>query len=1429
MNTYLNEALIMKEKLLALLLLVGMTACPADVRSAQSDNLPSENLKMHFDFSNVSGTSVKDDVSGVTASLKGVAKVMEMGRYHVLELGNATGYMDMTRDAGAIVKELLDFTVSVCYRVDASASLSGQGFFLWCFSQSAANTADASPYTAYRLNAQRMATSTGGYNHETGMEIGSASPKGRWVHVLYRQKGQRGELFIDGKRVQTNTQMPVLSTTFTAVPSYNWIGRPPFSGDNYLKQTQVADFRIYDACVSDDAVSKLAAEALLLEEEYKYGTPGDFTSLEAKVEECLAFTASAGEKYAPNAVAELKDEIHICQMELKARRASQTLINEYVTTLTQLLAQAKSTVNYTAKKVFEATADHGFVHPGGIVSQQDIDRAKQLLASGDTRIKRAWEILCANEYSSSGIATWPTETVVRGGSGGQNYMNCARGAAMAFQNALRWKIGGTRANADAAVRIMMQWARECKGLGGDTNVSLAAGIYGHEWANAAELMRDYDGWSMEDFEEFKQWIVRVFYNPAIDFLRRRHDTWLNARYSNLGQRPGHYWSNWGLCNALCVMSIGILCDDVHMYNQGVSFYKYDHVGTYKDRSNLSVILNDGCNEFIGNLVPVVLPDERGPFGYLGQMQESGRDQGHALMALGLAVDICQVGLNQGDDLFAYMDDRIAAGAEFVAASNFGGMDAGSLPWKNYNYADCRGTMGAGWLMTGVNTGGSGEYRPYWDRLIGYYEGLRGVKMQYSEAASAKVCPDGGGGNYSQNSGGFDHLGFSTLTSWRPAVSAEEGITPLSGNIVYKGVTYKNQTNLGGLKYNYNVCPSKGIPADGCEITLQPQLPEGVTDTGQWLWNTGETSREITVKADHSYVYRVSFTAANGTMSQQAFAIAVCGDAPADVMTNEITVDGIIERSTEKTVLEGTSVILYAGSTTGWTNDYLWDNGQKNSVITIPAITSSRTYNCQYANQSGAVSESVFQLNVVPAMQTINDTEGSEVEVLSGSSVTLRLVIPSYMAGADIEWSDGSKGDMLTLDNVQDETQVTATYQGVGYSYKIHVKTSDYSYYNLLTTYKGYKLVTSTDELEQLSESHYFILASDDADLLIGLANAPLNGNKALFYKTPIDPLSDLSKVFTFEPFDGGFCLRNIDYDGLLLQTEMNAPHNLRTHDQPYPISWARLLMSYDGAAWTVENGTYTGNWLGLWTPSHGYKDGEEIACNKKGDDIGHLQIFAISKTRFHQEYLSKASEDTPLDATPFVVNPQFTGNGFGWNMSGTWGNQRFNGAVEVWHSTNFNFSQTIEGLPNGRYRATCQMANGEGGNTGYFYASSGTEMEKVVVTQSCKGSNFDAERNKMSANASYGLLSLLVTVADGSLTLGIKEPTSGTTWLVWDNVTLTYQGDIQSSIEDLQDEALDFRRTSNHPNTIYDLQGRRLNGVPTKGIYIRNGKKYIVR
>ena len=382
----------------------------------------------------------------------------------------------------------------------------------------------------------------------------------------------------------------------------------------------------------------VAAVADDLEAVYRYGTPGDATALKDKLTEAKAFLAEALTGYADGAVGLLRDEVNLSELEVARGRASQTLLDLRLKNLTEALATAHKTSGFTMATPTSFVAEgHGFRHPGGMVTEEDFVRARKALADGDTRITRAYQILCDNPYSQSDCLTWPVWEIIRGGGSGQNYINAARGAAIAYQNALRWKLSGDDAFAANGVRALMNWARNNRWVGGDTNKSLAAGLYGYGFAQAAEILREYEGWSRDDFEEFKRYMLVTWYPTALDFLRRRHDTWANFRY-NVGERPGHYWSNWGLCNALCLMSIGILCDDVHIYNQGVSFYKYDHVGTFKpDRTGLSQILNDGCNEFIGNLVPVMMPDDRGPLGYLGQMQESGRDQGHALMALGLAV------------------------------------------------------------------------------------------------------------------------------------------------------------------------------------------------------------------------------------------------------------------------------------------------------------------------------------------------------------------------------------------------------------------------------------------------------------------------------------------------------------------------------------------------------------------------------------------------------------------------------------------------------------------------------------------------------------------------------------------------------------------------------------------------------------------------
>lgn len=1407
-----------------------------------------EHLAMQFNFENVTGTSVKDDISGITGRIVSPAKVIEMGSRHVLDLGNGTGYFNLTNSAGKLLRQMDDFTISVYYCVARDASLSGAGFFLWSFSQLSANSETSGPYMAYRLNAQRMATSTGGFANETGMEVGTESDKGRWVHVLYRQSGTKGELFIDGRRVQQNADMPLVKNAFKANPAYCWMGRAPFSEDNYLRKTLVSDVRLYNTALSDAEVRAMAAETAALDEAYRYGSVGDFTELVKTLQTCRDFAATATEGYAPNALVELQEEITRAEAEVKANRASQVLIDEYVSSLTTLLANVKKTKGYAAKHPFDyKVGQQGFVHPGALVTQADIDRAKRLIfEEKNSYMVRAWEILCSNQYAQANSGSWPTPVVQRGLTG-DNYMNAARGAAVAYQNALRWKISGDRAFADHAVETLMNWCNVTEAVTGNTNISLAAGLYGYGFANAAELMRDYDGWKREDFERFKEWMVRVWYNPSIDFLRRRHDTWMNFRHPNCGERPGHYWSNWGLCNVLCVMSIGILCDDVHMYNQGVSFYKYDHQGTFvEDRTKTPMIYNDGCNEFIGNLVPIMMPDERGPFGYLGQMQESGRDQGHTVMALCCALDVCQIGFNQGDDLYAYMNDRIAAGCEYVCALNFAGIAGADLPWYPYEYADCAGTRGASWQMFGPNEGGKGERRPNWDRIRGYYEGLRGVKLKYADKAAELLCPDGGGGNYNANSGGFDHLGFSSLANYRPLIDKADAITPLSGDIIYKGERLKNQTNLGGLKYKYWRGPSAAIPADGADITLIPQLPEGAEDTGQWQWETGQTTRQITVKADHSYIYRVTYTAANGAKSTAAFAIAVCGDAQADPMRQEITVNGEIEATTEKTILKGTSVILYAEGTTGWTDDYLWDNGSTGTIVVLNSVGSSRTYTCQYANQSGAVSEAVFRLNVVPARQHIvvdgGDMMAAQAEVFPGADVVLELEVPGGTNPQDITWSDGSHGTTLSVSVPASATSdspltYSATYLGETYTYTIRFKDARFTYYtDLLTPENGYSHITTTEQLDAALSSHYFVLCADEADLVVGLrANAHNNGNRALFYEAPVSPLTSLNTVFTLEAFEGGYCLRNIDYDGLLLQTEANAAWNFRTHDQPYPISWARFLFATSGGAWTIENGTYPGNWLGLWTPDNGYRDGEEMACNKQGDEIAHFQLFAIPRSRFHADYLSGfvgSPDGKPIDATPLIQNPAFEGNSWAlWTVAGTFGNQRFNGAAETWHSTGFIMQQTLTGMPAGLYTVSCQMVNGEGSNTGYLFATAGGETAQAVVRQSCAGSTFDAERDKMSANASYALLSVEATVGkDGLLTFGIAEPTNGTTWLVFDNFRLTYEKALPDAISATADGSAPMA------NAVYDVSGRLLQRTSSdtrhtlrKGIYIINHRKVIVR
>lgn len=706
--------------------------------------------------------------------------------------------------------------------------------------------------------------------------------------------------------------------------------------------------------------------------------------------------------------------------------------------------------------------NRGFIHPGGLHTQADFNRVKQQLANGNAKVVAAYQKLTNAAYSQSSVQTYPVEIVVRGGTG-ENYINAARGATMAYQNALRWKIAGTEDNAQAAVRILMAWCNTTQEVTGNSDQCLAIGLYGYQFAQAAELMRDYEGWSREDFLKFKQWMLSVWYPKAINFLRGRNGTWDNA--GKWWQAPGHYWSNWGLCNILCVISIGILCDDVYIYNQGMSFFKYDQVGNYANPHTLytvtnhdyegEAIWNDGLTDFLGNLVvtDVVSSLETGAYGRLGQMNESGRDTGHSALALGLAVDIAKVGWNQGDDLFAYMDHRLASGIEYVAAQT---QSIENLPWtpylygnNGYYYSDYRS-----WLMLGPALGA--QTRPYWGTVIGIYEGVKGVRMPYSEVSYNEMGIDEGGSG--STSGGYDHLGYSVLmntydTQLAPAASVPTELSPRMqysglldglipslnmettiGNVLGKTI---NHNELGGLINNFATTDSTCVP-NGQTIRLMPQLPAGETDTGLWQWNTGETTREITITTNKSFIYRVTYTNSRGVKSQLCFPIATVADIEDGEEPEEDNIEG-----TYYLYNPSSGYFLSAGDSWG-TKAVLGETGVD---LIITSTTGGYTLNSRIKNSetdmylsSDLYLDNVFTPWTIEAMGTIDGKESytltsDGVNYMAAPSSGIVLTTTTSKSDEKAQWIFLTHDDLLEkMTSATPSNPVNATFLLPGYNF-----------------------------------------------------------------------------------------------------------------------------------------------------------------------------------------------------------------------------------------------------------------------------------------------------------------------------------------------------------------------------------------------------------
>ncbi|WP_037671575.1 alginate lyase family protein [Streptomyces griseus] len=378
----------------------------------------------------------------------------------------------------------------------------------------------------------------------------------------------------------------------------------------------------------------------------------------------------------------------------------------------------------TATATTADAAPATFTHPGMLHNAGDINRAKVRVAAGDDPWLSGWNKLTANSHSASTWTPNPQATVYRGSGYPENYGILYNDIAAAYQNALRWVVGGTSANADCAVRILNAWANTLTSIQGNADRFLAAGIYGWTFCQAAELMRGYAGF---DLAKFQKMMVNVFYPMNNDFLTHHNGACIT-----------NYWANWDLCNMASVMAIGILTDNAAKYDQAVTYFK-----------------SGAGNGSIQHAVPFLYSNIGGYD--LGQWQESGRDQGHTVMGMGQMGAICEMAWNQGDDLYSYDGRRFMKGAQYVAKYNLG-MD---VPYTTYTWGT--GTTCSQQSHTVIASDSRGQLRPVWAMLHFHYNRRLFLDDKYiSQMYYDLVAPEGGGGDYGPNSGGYDQLGFGTL-------------------------------------------------------------------------------------------------------------------------------------------------------------------------------------------------------------------------------------------------------------------------------------------------------------------------------------------------------------------------------------------------------------------------------------------------------------------------------------------------------------------------------------------------------------------------------------------------------------------------------------------------------------------------------------------
>lgn len=347
-----------------------------------------------------------------------------------------------------------------------------------------------------------------------------------------------------------------------------------------------------------------------------------------------------------------------------------------------------------------AGADAPFVHPGMLHGSGDLARIRRHVAAGDAPWSEGFSVFRADPASQADwVPRGPFATVTCGQPTNEGSTPMYLDANAAYQNALMWALTGDASHARRALIILNAWAGTLREMNGH-DVQLGAGLHGFKFLNAAELMRHTaSGWAPADQARFEA-MVRAVILPKV----REFATFANG--------------NWDAACVATLLCAGVFLDDRALWNRAVAYYR-GGAG------------NGRLTHYICNAA--------------GQCQESGRDQAHTQLGLGLLAQACEVAWQQGLDLYAEADNRLLRGFEYTARYNLGY----EVPFEPH--VDTTGK----YRHAAISTQSRGRLRPVFEMVWNHYGVRRGLAAPYTAEAARRLRPE-------RAATKGDHPGFGTL-------------------------------------------------------------------------------------------------------------------------------------------------------------------------------------------------------------------------------------------------------------------------------------------------------------------------------------------------------------------------------------------------------------------------------------------------------------------------------------------------------------------------------------------------------------------------------------------------------------------------------------------------------------------------------------------